>query len=104
VKCVRPDAAGVSSSRGRASDMSFREGGTIIGSGSVLSELSKADLVALLSMIQLDRFWTNWCEGCRMVRELPSLCFDVLLPFGRRRPAGAGTGAARAAAWRARCR
>ena len=23
-----------------------------------------------------------------MVRELPSLCFDVLLPFGRRRPAG----------------
>ena len=25
-----------------------------------------------------------------MVRELPSLCFDVLLPFGRRRPAAAG--------------
>ena len=102
MKCVRPDAAGVSSSRGRASDMSFREGGTIIGSDLSFPSSPRLTFVALLSMIQLDRFWTNWCEGCRMVRELPSLCFDVLLPFGRRRPAGAGT--ARAAAWRARCR
>jgi hypothetical protein len=36
-------------------------------------------------MIQLDLIWTTLMpKDVRMARELPSLCFDVLLPFGRR--------------------